>query len=198
MRVGAALLYGAVAVLASFLWPEPGQNWHDLKVEANALYAKGLYQDAERLDRQALTEADKLGPRGWEAAMVLHNLSIDLQAQGRMASAEHAMAKSVAAARADRDTDPKDLYRDTTALADLYLRDGKFRDAVPVLEEAAALGRRLPDVSRGAWADMEDLAIAYRGAGRPREAEAYFRRAAAAAPTNYARNHILHEMRAGS
>lgn len=195
--IGVLLFLGAVVLLLPILWPVPGQHWHELKEQANILYGKGLYHASERLDRQALAEADRLGPRGWEAAMCLHNLSMDLEAQGRMTSAEHAMEKAVSAGRGDRYTPREGLYADVVRLATLYLRDGKPGQAISLLQEARTLARALPPTkTRGAWADMADLALAYQGVGKEHEAEVNFEKAIAAAPTDFARDHIRAQMRA--
>jgi tetratricopeptide (TPR) repeat protein len=182
----------AVILLPPILWRQPGGDWRDLKIQGNALAAAGDYRGAERLDREALTETDKLGPRGWEAGMVLFNLAQNLRTEGRHASAEHAMEKSLAAYRADSYSPPAEVYRTATELAKWYTQDGKYDEAIPVLQEALALGKSLPVTeSRGAYADLDDLAIAYRGAHRPHEAQAAFTSAVALAPTDFARDRII-------
>jgi len=194
--VGFLLLFAAVLLLAPALWPTPGQEWRKMKIQGETLYAQGDVHGAERLYRQALAETDKRGPRGWESAMVLHDLAQDLEAQGRGESAEHAMEKSLAAYRLDHRAGPKEIYEALTSLGTLYLRHGKHTEAVPVFREALALGKTLPaHDSRGAYADMADLAVACQGAHHPREADALFRKAIAAAPTNIARDHILRAMK---
>jgi tetratricopeptide (TPR) repeat protein len=187
------LMVAAAAVfLVPLLMPLSGGEWLDLKHQGNARFTAGDFRGAERLYRDALTETDKMGPRGLEAGMVLFNLANDLRAEGRNASAENAMAKSLAAYRADRRSQPKDVYHAITALSSLYMEDAKFEKAIPLLHDALKMDASLPPTDcRGAYADMTDLAIAYRGAHRPAEAETSFKKAVAAAPTNFARDRIL-------
>jgi tetratricopeptide (TPR) repeat protein len=172
-------------------------KWLQLKHQGNALYEKSDYKGAERLDREALAEADKLGPRDARASACLYNLSVDLEKEGRYPEADDTASKALALARRFQSPEPGALYLAVSHMAWLDFRAGRYAKALPLLNEAVSLEGTYPRLTPDMRFQPEwMLADASRRMNRPSEAQAAFQKALALAPTKADRENVRKDMRA--
>jgi tetratricopeptide (TPR) repeat protein len=144
------------------------------------------------LARIALAHGDKVQAEGWasralaiarrnphgRSAEPLRTLGAVLAAEERFAEAESVLTEALAQDRSQHGAGGVDTARSLAQLANLYLRQGKAKDALPLFEEAAAIDQsRLGATHPFIADDLHDLGLAYDALGRGDEAEAAFKAA---------------------
>lgn len=141
---------------------------------ARIALARGDAERAEALARRAVA-LDGQHPD----SEMLQALGAALAAEDRFADSEAVLKRALALARQADGEPGAATARGLTQLASLYLRQDRYRDALPLVEEAILIDqdRLAPDhpVLAGDW---YDLGVAYFGLGRAAEAERAFRGAA--------------------
>src|SRR5439155_21890503 len=127
---------------------------------ARVALAGGEVQPAEAWASHALAMA-KRNPHG-RSAEALRTLGAVLAAAQRFAEAEHVLDEALAQDRWQHGADGEDTARSLAQLANLYLREGKPGDALPLIQEAAAIDQsRLGPTHPFIADDLHDLGLAY-------------------------------------
>jgi tetratricopeptide (TPR) repeat protein len=109
------------------------------------------------------------------SAEPLRTLGAVLTAEGRFDGAERALEEALAQDRKQHGVDGTDTARSLSQLANLYLRGGRAGDALPLLEQAAAIDEsRLGPTHPFIADDLHDLGLAYEALKRPAEARDAF------------------------
>jgi tetratricopeptide (TPR) repeat protein len=140
---------------------------------ARIALARGETGSAEAWASRALAIA-KQNPHG-RSAEPLRTLGAVLAAEERFAEAEQVLAEAVAQDRRQHGPGGEDTARSLAQLADLYLRQGKAGDALPLFEEAAAIDQeRLGPTHPFIADDLYDLGLAYDALRRGDEARKAF------------------------
>src|SRR5437660_745925 len=112
----------------------------------------------------------KRNPHGRSAAP-LRTLGAVLAAAERFAEAEQVLAEALTQDRRQHGADGEDTARSLAQLANLYLREGKPGDALPLIQEAAAIDQsRLGPAHPFIADDLHDLGLAYDALARGDEA----------------------------
>jgi len=98
-----------------------------------------------------------------------------LTAEEHFAEAERVLIEALAQDRRQHGASGEDTARSLAQLAKLYLRQGKAGDALPLLEEAAAIDQsRLGPTHPFIADDLHDLGLAYDALRRDEEARQVF------------------------
>jgi|GEM_PF-1127616 tetratricopeptide (TPR) repeat protein len=139
---------------------------------AQIALARGELEEAAKW-AQAAVATDQQS-RGIGRSERLRVLGTVLVAEDRFDEGEHALQQSLAAARAAKDNFA--TARSLAALARAYLRQKRFAEALPPIEEAglidqASLARTHPLLAE----DFDTLGLVYLGLGRPGDAAAALR-----------------------
>ena len=172
-------------------------KWSSLKHQGNAALMRKDYTTAEHLYREALAEADRLGPRDWKSGMCMNNLGLALGGQKRFKEAEPVIEQSLAILRKSPSPEEGGLYLTLSNLGRTYLMNHKPAKALPLYQEAIPLEDTYPMMRSGLrWADMDDLACALRDTGHAKEASETFKQALSLAPGNEERQNTVRDMNA--
>jgi tetratricopeptide (TPR) repeat protein len=140
---------------------------------ARIALARGETAPAAAWASRALAIA-RANPHG-RSAEPLRTLGAVLTAEERFAEAEQVLAEALAQDRRQHGTGGEDTARSLAQLANLYLRQGKPRDALPLFEEAAAIDQgRLGPTHPFIADDLYDLGVAYDTLHRSDEARRAF------------------------
>jgi tetratricopeptide (TPR) repeat protein len=145
------------------------------------LSAKGLYAQAEPLDRRALAIAEShYPPDDPRIAIHLNNLAQLLQATNRLGEAEPLMRRALAIDEASYRLDHPAVARDLNNLAGLLQATNRLGEAEPLMRRALAIdeasyGPDHPAVAR----DLNNLAGLLQATNRLGEAEPLMRRVVA-------------------
>jgi len=140
---------------------------------ARIALARGETALAEAWANRALAIA-KENPHG-RSAEPLRTLGAVLTAEERFAEAEQVLAEALAQDRRQHGAGGEDTARSLAQLANLYLRQGKAGDALPLVEEAAAIDQsRLGPTHPFIADDLHDLGLAYDALRRGDEARKAF------------------------
>jgi len=127
--------------------PRSAGNGDDPCQRARIALARGETKPAEAWASRALAIARR-NPHG-RSAEPLRTLGAVLVAEERFAEAEPVLAEALAQDRNQHGAGGADTARSLAQLANFYLRRGKAGDALPLIQEAAAidqsrLGRPIP------------------------------------------------------
>jgi len=127
---------------------------------ARIALARGDTQPAEAWARRSVEIARRnLDTRSAEP---LRALGAVLTAEGRFSAAERVLDEALAEDRKQHGTDGTDTARSLSQLANLYLRDNKPGDALPLIEEATAIDQQQLGAAHPFIADdLHDLGLAY-------------------------------------
>jgi hypothetical protein len=140
---------------------------------ARVALARGDAKPAEAWATRALAIARR-SPHG-RLAEPLRALGAVLTAEDRFAEAARVLAQALAQDRKARGADGGDTARSLSQLANLYLRQGKAGDALPLLEEAAAIDQsRLGPTHPFIADDLHDLGLVYDALHRGEDARRAF------------------------
>jgi hypothetical protein len=140
---------------------------------ARIALARGDTKPAEAWATTALAIARR-NPHGRSAAP-LRTLGAVLTAEERFAEAEPVLAEALAQDKKQHGEGGADTARSLAQLANLYLRQGKAGDALPLFEEAAAIDQsRLGATHPTIADDLHDLGLAYDALHRSDEARRAF------------------------
>jgi tetratricopeptide (TPR) repeat protein len=144
------------------------------------------------LARIALAHGDKILAESWasralaiarrnphgRSAEPLRTLGAVLTAEERFAEAESVLTEALAQDRRQHGAGAAETARSLAQLANLYLRQGKAEDALPLFEEAAAIDQsRLGATHPFIADDLHDLGLAYDALSRGDAARAAFKAA---------------------
>jgi len=140
---------------------------------ARIALARGETGPAEAWASRALAIA-KRNPHG-RSAEALRTLGAVLTTEEHFAKAEQVLTEALAQDRRQHGASGEDTARSLAQLAKLYLRQGKAGDALPLLEEAAAIDQsRLGPTHPFIADDLHDLGLAYDALRRDEEARRAF------------------------
>lgn len=143
---------------------------------ARIALARGDARPAEAWARRAVAIA-QANPHG-RSAEPLRALGAALTAAERFDEAGRVLGAALAQDRTQHGADAADTARSLSQLGQLYLRQGWATDALPLLEEAAAIDQRRLGPSHPFIADdLHDLGLAYAALKRSRAARRAFRAA---------------------
>jgi tetratricopeptide (TPR) repeat protein len=127
---------------------------------ARIALARGDTKPAEAWASRAVALARR-NPHG-RTAEPLRTLGAVLTAQERFEEARRVLAEALAQDRKQHGADGIDTARSLSQLANLYLRQGKPGDALPLIEEAAAIDQSRLGATHPLIADdLHDLGLAY-------------------------------------
>lgn len=141
------------------------------------------------LARVALARGDTGPATGWAGRAVeiarrnphvrsaepLRALGAALAAAERLAEAEQAVNEALEQDRKQHGADGSETARSLSQLANLYLRSGRASDALPVIQEAAAIDQqRLGPTHPFIADDLHDLGLVYEALNRPDQARRAF------------------------
>jgi tetratricopeptide (TPR) repeat protein len=172
LRQAAALPAGKRAALAQA---------RAANAEAQRLYQRGKYAEAEALCRQAVAVFEEvLGPKHPLTATSYNNLANNLHAQGRAGRAEPLFRKALAVDEQVLGPTHPDTASTCNGLALNLQAQGRVKEAEPLLRQALAvckdvLGPRHPYTALG----CNNLAVNLKLQGRYQEAEPLYRQALA-------------------
>lgn len=134
---------------------------------ARIALAQGSKDRAQKWAEEAIAieQQSQLGPRSER----LRVLGAVLATEGKFEDAERVLGKALSL---DRETgDPLATARSLARLANAYLRQKKFNEALPLIEEAASLDQAHLAPSHPLIAeDFHDLGLIYLGTNRPNDA----------------------------
>ena len=140
---------------------------------ARIALARGDTKPAEAWATRAVDIARR-NPHG-RSAEPLRTLGAVLTAEGPFDEAEEVLGEALAQDRKQHGADGTDTARSLSQLANLYLRQGRAGDALPLFEEAAAIDQgRLGAAHPFIADDLHDLGLAYDALKRPNEARNAF------------------------
>jgi hypothetical protein len=140
---------------------------------ARIALARGDTKPAEAWATAALAIARR-NPHG-RSAEPLRALGAVLAAEQRFEEAERVLTEAVAQDKKQHGAGGVDTARSLSQLANLYLRQNRAGDALPLLEEAAAIDQtRLGPTHPVIADDLHDLGLAYAALHRLEEARAAF------------------------
>src|SRR5712691_3504942 len=140
---------------------------------ARIALARGDMKPAETWATTALAIARR-NPHG-RSAEPLRTLGAVLAAEERFEEAERVLLEALAQDRKHHGADGVDTARSLAQLANLYLRQGRAKDALLLLGEAAAIDQtRLGATHPWIADDLHDLGLAYSALNRGKEARAAF------------------------
>jgi len=140
---------------------------------ARVALARGETKPAEAWANRALAIARR-NPHG-RSAEPLRTLGAVFVAEQRFEEAEAVLAEALAQDRKQHGADGADTARSLAQLANFYLRQGKPGDALPLIQEAAAIDRsRLGPTHPFIADDLHDLGLAYDALRRADEAHRAF------------------------
>jgi tetratricopeptide (TPR) repeat protein len=140
---------------------------------ARIALARGDTKPAEAWATRALAIAQR-NPHG-RSAEPLRTLGTVLTAEERFDEAERVLAQALAQDRRMHGADGVDTARSLSQLGNLYLRQGKAGDALPLIEEATAIDQtRLGPTHPFIADDLHDLGLAYDALHRGEEARQAF------------------------
>lgn len=136
---------------------------------ARVLLARGETTAAEPCARQAVAMARMLPQEN--AAPALRTLGAILAASSRYDEAETVLREAVARDRGRLGADAVETGRSLAQLANLHLRAGRPKDALPLIEQATAIDQdRLAEGHPFIGDDLHDLGLIYEGLKRGRDA----------------------------
>src|SRR6266849_4456545 len=140
---------------------------------ARIALARGETKPAEAWARRAVA-IERHNPHG-RSAEPLRTLGAALTAAENYEEAEQVLGEALAQDRKHHGADGVDTARSLSQLAHLLLRRGKPRDALPLIEEAAAIDqRRLGQTHPFIADDLYDLGLVYDALQRGRDARRAF------------------------
>jgi tetratricopeptide (TPR) repeat protein len=137
----------------------------------------GRFSEAERYLRRALGEPDLSES---DRALLLTNLSLVYREAGRTIPAEALLNQAIAIETETLSPDDGRLLLARAALAELFLMEGRYHQAQPMLEESLAAFEKNPDQRRQEIATLlGDLGVVRQVEGRGEDAIDLFRKAIA-------------------
>jgi tetratricopeptide (TPR) repeat protein len=135
--------------------------------------ARGDAKPAEAFARRAVATARR-NPHG-RSTEALRALGAVLTTAQHFAEAETVLTEALAQDRRQHGADGRDTARSLSQLANLYLRQGRAADALPLIQEAAAIDQARLGPSHPFIADdLHDLGLAYEALQRGGEARRAF------------------------
>src|SRR3984893_14599216 len=171
----------AVVVLPTVSFAQGVDEASKLDDQANALYEKGRYAEADPLYKRSLAIREKaLGPDHPDVAASLNNLALLYDQQGRHVDAEPLYKKALAIWEKALGPDHPDVATALNNLALLYDAQGRYADAEPLYRRSLAIREKIlapddPDVTY----PLNNLALLYKKQGRYADAEPLYNRSLA-------------------
>jgi tetratricopeptide (TPR) repeat protein len=150
-----------------------------MSVIGNYLHSKGLYNQAERWSRRALTiDEASFGPDHPKISIHLNNLAELLRETGHFKEAEPMFRRALKIDEASFGPDHPDVAVDLNNLGQLLVDTNRIAEGKPLMRRAlkideASFGPDHPNVA----CDLNNLAELLRETGRFKEAEPIYRRA---------------------
>ena len=174
-----AVVASAVVMLPAASFAQGVDEASKLDDQADALYEKGRYAEAEPLYKRSLAIREKaLGPDHPDVAASLNNLALLYDQQGRHVDAEPLYKKALAIWEKALGPDHPDVATALNNLALLYDAQGRYADAEPLYRRSLVIREKIlapddPDITY----PLNNLALLYKKQGRYAEAEPLYKKA---------------------
>ncbi|HLL27491.1 MAG TPA: CHAT domain-containing tetratricopeptide repeat protein [Xanthobacteraceae bacterium] len=168
----------AVVVLPTASFAQGADEASKLDDQADALYEKGRYAEAEPLYKRSLAIREKaLGPDHPDVAASLNNLALLYDQQGRHVDAEPLYKRALAIWEKTLGPDHPDVATSLNNLALLYDAQGRYADAEPLYRRSLAIREKIlapddPDITYL----LNNLALLYKKQGRYADAEPLYKK----------------------
>ena len=176
-----AVVASAVVTLPVPSFAQGVEEASKLDDQADALYEKGRYAEAEPLYKRSLAIREKaLGPDHPDVAASLNNLALLYDQQGRHVDAEPLYKKALAIWEKALGSDHLDVATALNNLALLYDAQGRYAEAEPLYRRSLAIREKIlapddPDITY----PLNNLALLYKKQGRYADAEPLYKKALA-------------------
>src|SRR3984893_8260093 len=173
-----AAVASAVVMLPTGSFAQGVEEASKLDDQADALYEKGRYAEAEPLYKRSLAIREKaLGPDHPDVAASLNNLALLYDQQGRHVDAEPLYKKALAIWEKALGPDHPDVATSLNNLALLYDAQGRYAEAEPLYRRSLAIREKIlapddPDVTY----PLNNLALLYKKQGRYADAEPLYKK----------------------
>jgi len=153
---------------------QPAVEAHLCGLIANLYLDIGKYDEAEKLDRIALTNEWKMyGRNSAEAAASLYHLGKTLWKKGDLRNAEEAHRKALSIRQRLFGTNHADVAASLCGLGSVYDNQWRQKEAEPLLRQALEIRRQLfPGNNLEVAESLQSLALLFQSEGRWPEAEA--------------------------
>jgi CHAT domain-containing protein/tetratricopeptide (TPR) repeat protein len=174
-----AAVASAVVMLPTGSFAQDVEEASKLDDQADALYEKGRYAEAEPLYKRSLAIREKaLGPDHPDVAASLNNLALLYDQQGRSVDAEPLYKKALAIWEKTLGPDHPDVATSLNNLALLYDAQGRYAEAEPLYRRSLVIREKIlapddPDITY----PLNNLAVLYKKQGRYVDAEPLYKKA---------------------
>jgi CHAT domain-containing protein/tetratricopeptide (TPR) repeat protein len=174
-----AVVASAVVTVPAASFAQGVDEASKLDDQADALYEKGRYAEAEPLYKRSLAIREKaLGPDHPDVAASLNNLALLYDQQGRQVDAEPLYKQALVIWEKALGPDHPDVATALNNLALLYDAQGRYADAEPLYRRSLVIREKIlaPDDPNITY-PLNNLALLYKKQGRYAEAEPLYKKA---------------------